>query len=42
MGGLKESIKHELCLKHSENVIEAMQSTQNIQTKNRATHKPTT
>jgi hypothetical protein len=38
MGGLKEDIKHELFLKHHENIMEAMQFAHHIQAKNRATH----
>jgi hypothetical protein len=41
MGGLKEDIKHEIHLKQHENVMEAMQSTQHIQAKNRDTRKYT-
>jgi hypothetical protein len=42
MGGLKEDIKHEIFLKHPENIMEAMQFSHHIQAKNRATHKSTT
>jgi hypothetical protein len=41
MGGLKEDIKHELFLKHPENIMEAMQFTHHIKAKNKATHKYT-
>jgi hypothetical protein len=42
MGGLQEDIKHEIFLKHPENIMEAMQFARHIQAKNRATHKSTT
>jgi len=41
MGGLKEDNKHYIFLKHSENVMEAMQYARHIQAKNMATHKST-
>jgi hypothetical protein len=41
MGGLKEDIKHDLFLKHVENIMEAMQFACHIQAKNKATHKST-
>jgi len=41
MGGLKEDIKHEIFLKHPENIMEAMQFSHHIQAKIRATHKYT-
>jgi hypothetical protein len=42
MGGLKEDIKHELLLKHTKNILEAMQFSHHIQAKTRYTHKSTT
>jgi hypothetical protein len=42
MGGLKEDIKHEIFLKHLENIMEAMQFSCHIQANNRDTHKSTT
>jgi hypothetical protein len=42
MGGLQEDIKHEIFLKHVENIMEAMQFSCHIQAKNRATQKYTT
>jgi hypothetical protein len=42
MGGLQEDIKHEILLKHVENIMDVMQFSYHIQDKNRATHKYTT
>jgi hypothetical protein len=39
VGGLKEDIKHEIFLKHLENVMEVMQFVCHIQTKNKVIHK---
>jgi hypothetical protein len=41
MGGLNKDIKHELFLKHPENIMEAMQFSCHIQAKNNATHMST-
>ena len=41
MGGLHEDIKHKFFLKHTKNIMEAMQFACHIQVKNRATHKYT-
>jgi hypothetical protein len=41
MGGLKEDIKHEIFLKHLENIMEAMQFAHHIQARNKTTHKST-
>jgi hypothetical protein len=41
MDGLKEDIKHDIFLKHHENIIESMQFSSHIHSKNKATHKST-
>jgi hypothetical protein len=41
MVGLKEDIKHELFLKHLENITVAMKFVHYIQAKNKDTHKST-
>jgi hypothetical protein len=41
MGGLKEEIKHDIFLKHLANIMECMQSSHHIQTKNKVTHNST-
>jgi hypothetical protein len=41
MGGLKEYIKHDLFLKHLENIMQAMQFSHHFQSKNKDTHKST-
>jgi hypothetical protein len=39
MGGLKQDIKHDIFLRHSTNIMEAMQFARHIQAKNKDTHK---
>jgi hypothetical protein len=41
MGGLQEYFKHEIFLKHPENIMDSMQFTRHIQAKNRDTHNST-